>query len=137
MSQQTILLVDDEPELVALVKLRLEANGYHVLTASDGAEGIEQARGEHPNLILLDISMPHMDGFLVYRRLQRAEQTRQIPCILLSGHAVATTVLAVLTVPWGTVVDCLIKPIDAQQLLASVQHALEASNGRGPTEQVT
>lgn len=65
-----ILIVDDEPELVEMVKIRLEANNYEVITASDGQKGLDKVKKENPNLIILDIMLPEIDGYEVYGLLK-------------------------------------------------------------------
>ena len=80
-----ILLVDDEPDIVLTLKRRLEANGYEVLTASKGSEAIEMVRRDRPDLILLDILMPDMDGTQVSHAIRQEPETRSIPIIFLTA----------------------------------------------------
>ena len=87
MGQKKILVVDDEIQLIELVQTRLEANGYEVITANDGEEGLEKAKSEEPDLILLDVMMPKMDGYKVCGLLKNDEQYRTIPVILFTGKA--------------------------------------------------
>jgi len=82
-----ILVVDDESHLIELVQMRLEANGYEVITANDGEEGLEKAKSEKPDLILLDVMMPKMDGYKACSLLKSDEQFRKIPIILFTGKA--------------------------------------------------
>jgi len=81
-----ILLVDDEPQFVDLVKMRLEANDYEVLTAYDGQEALDKVHQESPNLIILDVGLPKIDGYEVISKLRVEERFRDIPVILLTGH---------------------------------------------------
>ena len=81
-----ILVVDDEVNIVELLEMRLRANSYDVITAFDGVEGLEKARREFPDLILLDVMMPKMDGFNVCRLLKFDEQFKAIPIILLTAR---------------------------------------------------
>ena len=82
-----LLLVDDEKQLVEMVKMRLEANGYEVVTASDGQEGLEKAKTENPDLIMLDVMMPKMDGYKVCGLLKNDARYKNIPIILFSARA--------------------------------------------------
>jgi len=79
-----ILVVDDHKRLVTIMKRILEREGHEVLTAYDGLEGLWKARAEKPNLIILDVVMPKMDGFEVCRRLQSDPDTADIPVLLLT-----------------------------------------------------
>ena len=81
-----ILVVEDEPDQLTTLKFRLEANGYEVISASDGEEGLAKAQKEHPDLILLDIMLPKMDGFEVCRRLKQDKSTSSIPVIGLTAY---------------------------------------------------
>jgi len=82
-----ILVVDDEIQFIEMVQIRLEANGYEVIAANDGLEGLEKAESEHPDLILLDIMMPKMDGYTMLKELRGNEKIKDIPVILCSGKA--------------------------------------------------
>lgn len=87
MGKLRILLVDDESDLVEMVKMRLEANGYEVLTAYNGQEALEKARKEKPNLIILDIMLPKIDGYKVCRILKFDDNYRKIPIVMFSARA--------------------------------------------------
>lgn len=80
-----ILLVEDEPEVLELYKLKLTLDGYDVLTAMNGQEGLKRALDERPEMIFLDIKMPEMDGFEVLKRLRSEPRTKEIPVIILSN----------------------------------------------------
>lgn len=80
-----ILVIDDEQDMVSAIKLRLEANGYEVIAAKDGPEGLNKARMEKPNLIILDIMLPRLDGFKVCRMLKYDEKFKNIPIIMFSA----------------------------------------------------
>lgn len=116
-----ILVVDDEPELVAMVKMRLEANQYQVVTATDGAEGLAKALEELPDLILLDIAMPKMDGLQVLRQLKHDRRTRRIPVIMLTASGGSS---AIMDSQELQAADYFIKPFDSQELLALIQRYL-------------
>ncbi len=80
-----ILFIEDEPDQVMVIKTRLEANGYDVVTANDGLTGLKYATEESPDLILLDIIMPGMDGVEVAKRLKADEETKDIPIIVITA----------------------------------------------------
>ena len=83
-SKGKILIIDDEPDLVEAMKFRLEATGYKVLTSFDGKTGIDVAVAEKPDVILLDIMMPGMDGFEALRRIKINKAIQKIPAIVFS-----------------------------------------------------
>ena len=80
-----ILVIDDEPELVKAVEVRLKASGYEVEVAYDGLSGIEKAKAVKPNLILLDIVMPEMDGYGVCKKLMADPETEGIQIIIFTA----------------------------------------------------
>jgi len=85
LSSKKILVVDDEVYILHILDFSLGAEGYEVITAADGAEAIEKARQEKPDLVVLDIMMPKVDGFEACRRLKADPETREIPVILLTA----------------------------------------------------
>jgi CheY-like chemotaxis protein len=85
----TILVVEDIPDILTLLKATLEFKGYHVLTARDGQEALEMIERDRPALIVTDILMPRLDGFNLVHRLRLNSQTRDIPVIFLSATYVA------------------------------------------------
>ena len=82
-----ILVVDDERELVSALEIKLKASGYDVVSAYNGEEGLKAAREEEPDLIILDIMLPGMDGFKVARMLKFDEDYAQIPIIMLTAKS--------------------------------------------------
>ncbi len=80
-----ILVIDDETELLKALTIRLGASGYEVITAQDGQEGLEKARSSNPDLIVLDILMPKMDGYEVCRLLKFDAKYKSIPIIMLTA----------------------------------------------------
>jgi len=80
-----ILVVDDEPDVASLLTLMLKSQGYKVITAGDGQEALEKARAEVPDLILLDIMLPRLDGYKVARMLKFDENFSHIPIIMLTA----------------------------------------------------
>lgn len=81
-----ILVVDDEADLVKAIEIRLKAKGYEVLTAFDGEEALTMARRESPDLIILDIMLPKINGFKVCRLLKFDEKYQKIPVIMLTAR---------------------------------------------------
>jgi CheY-like chemotaxis protein len=84
-----ILYVEDNEDNVYVLKSRLTRAGHTVLVASDGAQGVTMAPAEQPNLILMDLSLPVLDGWEATRRIKAAPETRHIPVIALTAHAMA------------------------------------------------
>lgn len=82
-----ILVVDDEEHIVMILKDSLEFSGFQVVTAMDGQEALEMVKKESPDLIVLDIGMPKLDGWEVCRRLKADEKTKSIPIIILTAYA--------------------------------------------------
>jgi two-component system, cell cycle response regulator DivK len=85
-SNKTVLIVDDNADNREVYGLLLEFSGYDVLTAADGWSGVQQARAHHPDLILMDISMPVMDGFQATELLKLDPATRDIPVVAVTAH---------------------------------------------------
>lgn len=85
--EKTVLLVEDNEDNLLVYRTILEHVGYRVLEARDGEEGIDSARTEIPDMILMDISIPKIDGWEVTRRLKDDEETSQIPVVALTAHA--------------------------------------------------
>ncbi len=85
MPTKTALLIDDESAIHALVRLTMEGEGWRVLTAGDGEDGLAIARTEHPDIILLDIVLPDLSGLEVCRQLKSEPDTRSIPIIVLTA----------------------------------------------------
>ena len=80
-----ILVVDDEADVVSLLRLTLKGQGYDIITASNGQEGLEKARTEKPDLILLDVMLPKLDGYKVARMLRFDERYSKIPIIMITA----------------------------------------------------
>jgi DNA-binding response OmpR family regulator len=80
-----ILVVDDEPDIVKLVTRLLEARGHRVGVARDGEEALESATRERPDVIVLDLNLPRVDGFEVCRRLKSGEATRSVPIVMMTA----------------------------------------------------
>ena len=100
--------------------LALKKGAYDVITARDGEEGVEKAMRERPDLILMDVVLPRLDGFSAVRRLKAHDETREIPVIMLTSRGGTDTVGAA----FAGAEDCITKPIDAQDLVAKVRSQL-------------
>ena len=119
-----ILVVDDEPELVDMITLRLEANDYKVLQAHDGQEGLEMAKKEKPALIILDLMMPKMDGYKVCGFLKRDARYAKIPIILLTARAQEED----MSLGEELGADAYItKPFDPEVLLGKIKELMKSS----------
>lgn len=87
MPGKRILLVDDEKDLVEIMKFRLEANNYTVICAFDGQEALEKAKNENPDLIILDLMLPKIDGYKICRMLKFDEKYKKIPIVMFTARA--------------------------------------------------
>ncbi|MBL7151281.1 MAG: response regulator [Candidatus Omnitrophica bacterium] len=120
--KKRILLVDDEAQLVEMVKMRLEASGYEVLSAFDGQEALDKARKEKPDLIILDLMLPKIDGYKVCRMLKFDEKYKNIPIILFSARAQETDVKLGKEVGADAYIT---KPFDPPSLLEKIKELLQ------------
>ena len=113
-----ILVVDDSPvERLALQEV-LGRNGYQVLTAESGEQAIARSRSDRPDLILMDVVMPGMNGYQATRTISRADETRDIPIIMCTSKGQETDKI------WGMrqgALDYLVKPVDHDELLARIR----------------
>lgn len=123
-----ILACDDEKHIVRLVQVNLERAGYQVVTANDGKEALQKVADENPDLVVLDVMMPYMDGFEVLQNLRRNPSTRDIPVIMLTAKAQDADVFK----GWQSGVDCyLTKPFNPMELLSFVKRIFDSMDG-GP-----
>lgn len=119
-----ILVVDDEPETVKYLRMNLMARSYEVVTASDGVEALDIVNERSVDLVLLDITMPGMDGFQVCRRIR--EKSRQIKILILSARGMERD--KVVALDFGAD-DYMTKPFGVEELLARVRAVLRRING--------
>jgi DNA-binding response OmpR family regulator len=82
-----VLVIDDDPVIVQLLRVNFEIEGFEVVSAGDGQEGLERAMADHPDVVLSDIMMPRMDGLQLVHQLKNNASTRSLPVILLSAKA--------------------------------------------------
>ena len=116
-----VLIVDDSPTDVHVMQKALEEGGYRTASAADGSEAIRKARELHPDLILMDIVMPGLNGFQATRELAANPETRSIPVIMVSSKSQESDRV------WGLrqgAVDYLVKPVTSDQLLRKAQAAI-------------
>ena len=118
-----ILIVEDNPMNRDMLSRRLIRSGHSVLMADDGRQGIETAMSEIPDLILMDMSLPEIDGWEATRRLKSDKQTRRIPVIALTAHAMSSDRQRCMEAGCD---DYDTKPVDFQRLTAKFQAALQA-----------
>lgn len=116
-----VLVVDDEPNIVRIVQFCLEMEGCQVIGASNGREALDKAESELPDLIILDIMMPLMDGIEVLRQLGYQRSTRKIPVIMLTAKTSSWDVAEARQLG---VKEYLTKPFDRERLLAAVRKVL-------------
>lgn len=121
MAKFTKLLIIDDSDLDRMTLQKMaEKNGYHVVTASDGPEGLEKAKSEKPDCILMDVVMPTMSGFEATRTLHEDPLTKHIPVIICSTKSLKTDAM------WGArqgAVDYIVKPIKEAEVLAAIKRA--------------
>ncbi|MCB0100842.1 MAG: response regulator [Anaerolineales bacterium] len=116
--EKTILCVEDEPEMIDLMQLILSRRGYQVKGARGGVEGIQLIRELHPDLVLLDLMMPDMDGWEVYQQMKSDPALKDIPVIIVTAKA--QNIDKVLGLHIAKVDDYIAKPFSPQELVESV-----------------
>lgn len=117
-----ILCIEDEPEMIDLIRLILGRRGFEVSGAAGGLEGLKAVHAQHPDLVLLDLMMPDMDGWEVYQQIKADETTRRIPVIVVTAKA--QSIDKVLGLHIAKVDDYIAKPFSPQELLSSVEKVL-------------
>jgi two-component system cell cycle response regulator DivK len=125
--EKTILIVEDQLDFLAIHKLFLERHGYRVLAAEDGEEAIRCAREHLPDLILMDFSVPRLDGIGATQALKRDPDTRDIPVVLLTAHAYGSVGRRAKEAGCAGFVG---KPCDPRRILQEVQQRIGAADAR-------
>jgi two-component system, OmpR family, response regulator VicR len=125
-----LVYIEDEVEMIDLVRLILGRRGYEVIGANGGTEGLDVVRRELPDLVLLDLMMPDLDGWEVFQQMKAEEATRKIPVVVVTAKA--QTIDRVLGLHIAKVDDYISKPFSPQELIHSVEKVLEKS--RAPQE---
>ncbi|SPP63521.1 response regulator [Nitrospira lenta] len=132
-SAKKILIVEDEKDILQLVKLYLEKEGYRTVTASTGSEGLAQVRSEKPDLLVLDLMLPEIDGLEVCKRLRSAPDTAMLPIIMLTAKAEESDTIIGLELGAD---DYVTKPFSPKTLVARIKalfRRLERKPEDGPT----
>jgi DNA-binding response OmpR family regulator len=130
MPQAKILCIEDEPQMVDLFALILETHGYEVVSAGGGQEGLEMMRLEKPDLILLDLMMPDMDGGDVYQRMKQEADLRDIPVVIVTAKA--APIDKVLWINVAKVDDYITKPFGPRELIGSIERVLARRKAHAP-----
>jgi DNA-binding response OmpR family regulator len=125
---QKILVVDDEPDLIEMLAFNLRAEGYEVITAATGLEALNQARIALPDLILLDLMLPELDGLAVCEILQRLPSTASIPVIILSAWKSRVTQAIGLA---NGAREYITKPFSPREVIHRIRDVLSFSNNGG------
>ncbi len=127
-TSKRVVCIEDEPEMIDLVKLILSRKGYQVIGAMGGREGLEAIAREKPDIVLLDLMMPDMDGWEVYQKMKANDGTKSIPVIVVTAKA--QSIDKVLGLHIAKVDDYITKPFGPQELVESVEKVL-AQRERG------
>ncbi len=117
-----IVYIEDDLEMTYLIKMILERKGYEIISTNDGMEGFEVIEREKPDLVLLDLMMPNIDGWDIYHQLKSNENTNQIPVIVISAKA--QPIDKVLGMQIAKVNNYISKPFKPQELLESIESIL-------------
>ena len=120
-AQKRILICDDDPAILRVLQVNLEVEGYIALLAHHGEEALEVAQAEKPDLIILDIMMPRLDGYQTCERLKASDDTKHIPVVFLSAKAQASDIEK--GKGYG-VDDYLTKPFDPDTLISTIERLL-------------
>ena len=129
--EKKILCIEDEQEMLALMRLIFERHGYQVLSARTGPKGLEIIRRERPDVVLLDLALPGMDGWEVHRRIKADPELRDIPIIVVTARSQGIDRVVGLHV--AKVDDYITKPFHIQKLVEAVKQVLA---GRGMAVEV-
>jgi two-component system response regulator VicR len=121
-AKKTVVCIEDEPEMVDLIKLILGRRGFELTGAMGGREGLEVVRRVKPDLVLLDLMMPDIDGWEVYQQMKADEELKHIPVIVVTAKA--QSIDKVLGLHIAKVDDYVTKPFGPQELLQSVERVL-------------
>ncbi|HTY44871.1 MAG TPA: response regulator [Patescibacteria group bacterium] len=137
MAKKKILIIDDEPNIIKMVEVRLKANNYDVVAASDGAEGLEKAKAEHPDLIILDVMMPGVDGFQFFKTIRKDPAQANTPILMLTARGAMKDTFEMLGAE-----EFITKPFESEDLLLKINHmfknsALVLSNDSYVADRVT
>jgi two-component system alkaline phosphatase synthesis response regulator PhoP len=122
-----VLVIDDEPGIIEIVEANLEGDGFSVISASNGKEGLEKIKNEKPELVVLDVMMPEMDGWEVLRRVEQDPDTAGLPVIMLTAKAADEDYIHGLE---EGAVEYITKPFYPQELVNRIKITLMVLNPR-------
>ena len=125
MAKKRVLCIEDHPEMIELIRLILGRQGFDVEGAEGGREGLQAMQEDPPDLVLLDLMMPDMDGWEVYRQIKANDQLKEIPVIAVTAKAQGID--RVLGLHIAGMDDFITKPFGPKELVASVERVLGAS----------
>ncbi len=127
MACNKILIVEDDRTLQRALEIRLKSNGYEVLLAADGETGVELARKDKPDIIILDLGLPGIDGFGVIKELRAQTETAKTPIVILTAQGSLENLTKSLE---ADVVTLLEKPVDNEELLTTIRMGLKQEAGK-------
>ncbi len=130
MSKEKVLIVEDEEDILQLLSFNVEAAGYEVIASADGYEGLHLAIAHHPDLVLLDIMLPGLDGFEVCKELKRKKETSEIPIIMLTARGEEVDRIVGLELGAD---DYVVKPFSPRELLLRIRAILKRTVTVGVT----
>jgi DNA-binding response OmpR family regulator len=133
-TKRRILCIEDHPEMIDLIRLILERRGYEVEGATGGKEGLEAARRDPPDLVLLDLMIPDVDGWEIFRQLKASDELNKIPVVVVTAKAQGID--RVLGLQIAGVDDYITKPFSPKQLVASVERLLALSSASAQSQQL-
>lgn len=119
--KRKILIVDDDKNIIETLKTRLETNGYRIITASNGLEGLDKANAEKPDLIILNVMMPQLDGIMTTLRLKGVAETKTTPIIIMTGIKERDNMILARHVGAS---DYITKPFESSKLLKKIDKLL-------------
>ena len=128
MPAKKILIIEDDRDIVNLVKLTLELEGFEAFAAFDGQEGWERIESQRPDSILLDLRLPKLDGFQVLKRLKSNQATSRIPIVILTATAQKKSIARGLAAGADAYIT---KPFEPLELVQKICQVLKAKKGRG------
>jgi DNA-binding response OmpR family regulator len=125
-TMKKILIIDDEAEVVKVLQICLEQHGYKVVTSYDGENGLKKVKSENPDLVILDIMLPDMDGYQVCEKIKADPSTKDIPVIMLTVKSMGEDVEKALEkkADWY-----IVKPYDEKYLLKKIDYLLQKKSG--------
>lgn len=133
MPKDTILVVEDDEDILHLLQFNLESSGYEVVTAMDGAQALVKARRHHPELVLLDLMLPGMDGFEVCKELKKLPETAKTPIIMLTARGEEVDRIVGLELGAD---DYVVKPFSPREIILRVKAILRRGKPEKPSRQM-